>query len=404
MQRTKVQQVAEKIGELMQNGDGMTSEEIKLKLPEIERKAVTKALSTGTKGGLWQVDAQTKKYSLVAGNNREIEVICQEEENSSNSQAEPTQKIMNNPTPTQIRKIKINLVDGEKGGVGKSLFCQLLVEWYLKQGIAVDVIDADRIAPNIGLIYKTEEYQSYLKDMRDGKTNERQIYFGGNYDGQSQEEVLRADKILASGLTSDVVINLPANVYFYVNTWLQQGIIPLLNDPDELEIFNFEVIKWFVTDGTDESLQDMFISLEELVEHVPHYIVINKFKSDKAEDQIRLDSRLKALQVQWGERIKILTIGKLVITISELAKIAAKNMSLSQATEFESQLNVLTRQRIKMFLKASLNQISTVIGADYGVLPEATSPSPKYTFAYGKAANSTEQKSKEEETLAEAPL
>ena len=52
----------------------------------------------------------------------------------------------------------IHLVAGEIGGVGKSLFCKLLIEAFLKLKLPYQIIDCDETTPNVGRTYDPGNY------------------------------------------------------------------------------------------------------------------------------------------------------------------------------------------------------------------------------------------------------
>ena len=60
----------------------------------------------------------------------------------------------------------INFVTGEKGGVGKSIFCRALYEYYQVNGIAFKFFDADRTNPDVGVIYEPQNYAG-LKNKKE---------------------------------------------------------------------------------------------------------------------------------------------------------------------------------------------------------------------------------------------
>ncbi len=64
----------------------------------------------------------------------------------------------------------INWITGEKGGVGKSLFCRAFIEYYQSQNIAFKLIDADRTNPDVGLIYEPQNYRPFFEKKEPGSS------------------------------------------------------------------------------------------------------------------------------------------------------------------------------------------------------------------------------------------
>ncbi|WP_051035478.1 hypothetical protein [Crinalium epipsammum] len=55
----------------------------------------------------------------------------------------------------QRPKNRIHFVDGEKGGVGKSLFCRVLIEYCKSKGLSdrIHFVESDLSNPDVGKIY-----------------------------------------------------------------------------------------------------------------------------------------------------------------------------------------------------------------------------------------------------------
>lgn len=128
------------------------------------------------------------------------------------------------PPPPPKPLTYIHLVDGEKGGVGKSLVCRVMIEYFREKGVPITAIDADRTNPDVSEIYSDVCQKAYFSD------NER----------QSRE----LDRVLDWALEKSVIINLPGQVQTLVNEWLER------NDLLELAAENnITFVKWFVTNG-----------------------------------------------------------------------------------------------------------------------------------------------------------
>ncbi len=174
----------------------------------------------------------------------------------------------------------IHLVDGEKGGVGKSTFCRPFIEYLqdvLGLGDRLVIIDADQEQPFIGRTYAPDYYprqktnkgldQERPKELNEIVQQIGEVYFSEN------EEVLEKTDTIFNLATQDkvVVVNLPAAVFPLVNRWITKGELLTLAEP-----FGVQIWKWFVTDGGAESIDTLKKSFELYHETIHHVIVKNK--------------------------------------------------------------------------------------------------------------------------------
>ena len=59
---------------------------------------------------------------------------------------------------------KIHFIDGEKGGVGKSLFARTMVQYCLDNNLPFRLVEADGSNPDVGDIYGEAYKQAYKQD------------------------------------------------------------------------------------------------------------------------------------------------------------------------------------------------------------------------------------------------
>ncbi|MGB5593342.1 MAG: hypothetical protein WBM62_04815, partial [Crocosphaera sp.] len=119
------------------------------------------------------------------------------------------------------KKGSIHLVDGEKGGIGKSTFSRTFIEFLQDElklnNNEMEIIDADKDQPLVGRTYAPHHYlkenngntaingASTLNDMA---KQIAMIYFTDNERISSQTDV-----ILELAATKAVIVNLPAAVF-----------------------------------------------------------------------------------------------------------------------------------------------------------------------------------------------
>jgi hypothetical protein len=172
----------------------------------------------------------------------------------------------------------IDVVGGEIGGIGKSTYSKLLLDFYISAKTPFYVVDADKTTPNVGLSYAKDEYTAFLSTAAIGGEN----YTPAGEEGKDQID-LKMQRIIL-GDTADrqydmdhifdladvkrVVIALPSQSWEQVSKWID------LNDLGGSSNTEYPVIYWFVSNGTDESLDLLEKSIKLL--KVPHILVKNK--------------------------------------------------------------------------------------------------------------------------------
>jgi hypothetical protein len=143
------------------------------------------------------------------------------------------------------------LVDGEKGGVGKSLVSRVMIEYFREKGVPFSAIDADRTNPDVSEIYSDVCKTAYFSD------NER----------QSRE----LDRVLDWALEKSVIINLPGQVQTLVKQWLERNELLELAAEN-----NITFVKWFVTNGGYGSVKLFTDSVELYKGKLIHVFVRNE--------------------------------------------------------------------------------------------------------------------------------
>ena len=98
----------------------------------------------------------------------------------------------------------IHLVDGEKGGVGKSMLTRLLVEFNQKYDLLYTLIDGDFQNPDVQQRYP--EYNAKVVALV-----------------EDEEKFFEIDIIFETAVTTPVIVNLPARVYGIINKWIDEA-------------------------------------------------------------------------------------------------------------------------------------------------------------------------------------
>lgn len=264
----------------------------------------------------------------------------------------------------------LHLVGGEKGGMGKTLFAQCLVEYFLANKIMFRLYDADRSSPDVGLIYEQQKYQSILQgNWQNGhkgqnengvKPNEEQSdYKPANqsstavatdwiFFSEDQEDVFLADRLFDEAERGLTLVNLPAQVESILNKWLlERGIGELAADE------NVDIYQWFVTDGSPESLELLKKSLSSYNNCMAHLVVANQGLNKNALSDVR-----QGLSDFEPQPLAILTMPELLLPKVEKDLLKEAHIRLSEAAaRGNKELGLVSKQRVKNFLQTAQTEI-----------------------------------------------
>ena len=156
-----------------------------------------------------------------------------------------------NPSVNRRVNHRIHFADGNKGGVGKSVLCRTLYQWFLDRQQPVIGVEADVNSPDFKGIYSDVMVAQFSEDETMGA---------------------RANAIVNAVVDAQksAVVNLPATVYEAFRLWLRDyDILTLATDN------NIELVKWFVVTGEFDSLKSLEISLSSFDRRIPHVVVKN---------------------------------------------------------------------------------------------------------------------------------
>ncbi|MEO0804199.1 MAG: mobilization protein [Cyanobacteria bacterium J06642_2] len=145
----------------------------------------------------------------------------------------------------------IHLVDGEKGGVGKSLFAHILIQHCIDRGILHETIETDRSNPDILKIFGAEKVKMAVFS-------------------EDPEYHDSANDIFDLSLEHDSIVSLPSQCHHMMMQWFER--MDLFTTGQQ---HNVAFQKWFLTDGMDDSISLLVRSLESFAGNMPHVVVRN---------------------------------------------------------------------------------------------------------------------------------
>ena len=234
----------------------------------------------------------------------------------------------------------IHLIDSEKGGVGKSTFARLFIEFLqivLKLAREqMEIIDADKDQPLIGRTYAPEYYPT--EDEKNGNVAQVSnlndlvkeiplVYFSDNEKLLSQTDI-----IFELSLSKAVIVNLPGTVFSLVNQWLEKGVL------NETIALGIPIYKWFVTDGCQETIDILKKSYELYEDKIHHIIVKNRGLATTEKDWWAFDEDkdLKAYFELYQAKTSIIDLPHLLVGTSNYEAFKKRNLTLREVSDRET--------------------------------------------------------------------
>lgn len=151
-------------------------------------------------------------------------------------------------------KHNVYIIGGEKGGVGKSFFSRILLEYFIRRGWGNDfiLIDADPTIDDVASVF--------------GERCKKIIFSDSKYEQTQPIEIFKEVQ------SKTVVVNLPSNVSRQFDQWfllsgvLEEGVRQLYQ----------KIYYFFISDGCFRSVDRLLKQLETYgTKTMPHILVLN---------------------------------------------------------------------------------------------------------------------------------
>lgn len=224
---------------------------------------------------------------------------------------------------------RIHLIDGEKGGVGKSLFTRVMVQYAIDNKLEHTLVDADITNQDVKRFYDYAVDAEFSEAVNKGD---------------------KADIIFELAREKSVIVNLPANVFPKVNNWIKNG--RLLEVADK---YGVDICKWFVCDGGFESIDLFKQSIDLYKDKMLHIFVKNLGKTDDwsfLKDNLEFKDLCKKHE-------KTLKIIKFPMLYPGDRYFIDSNKFRFDAKEIEETMPIMSQQRLSTFLSESNQAIET---------------------------------------------
>ena len=250
-----------------------------------------------------------------------VEVIKSNDNSEEKQQASTNGSVRVNKENSFKEPTIIHLIDGEKGGCGKSFFSRTFIEYCNSIAYDIAIVDADISNKDIATIYPSVEVAFFSDD---------------------EKLAFQADKIFDLAFEKSVLVNLPAQVYSNVTDWIQRNDLVNLGRDNSIKF-----IKWFVCMGGVDSVNFFLQSLNDFGNDIIHVFVRNQGLCDEWE---YINEMPKFKQAISDHDFIIMDFPK--FPFWERSIIDRLGITFDMAIA-HPELKVIPKQRVKNFLKVA---------------------------------------------------
>lgn len=216
----------------------------------------------------------------------------------------------------------IHLIDGEKGGVGKSFVTRTMIQYALDRSLPFIAVETDRSNPDVNRVYPDLcKFAVFSED---------------------EKQASKADRIFEMAMEKSVIVSLPSQVNRAVTTWIDDNQLLKLGEEHGVSF-----CKWFVSNGEYDSIRLFQSSLDYYKGQMTHILVKNLGLCDEWSP-VENDQLLQKLISKY--QVKVVDFPKL--GYQERYLINQKQLRFDDARE-DQDLTILGRQRVVNFLKAA---------------------------------------------------
>ena len=226
--------------------------------------------------------------------------------------------------------IKIHIVTGNKGNVGKSVWASGIIEYYHLHGEKLTSIDGDKDSKTLRNTYK----ESLIIALSDDPVM------------SAQPDMIMdiAEKSLESEGSGDVLIDLPAGGEKTMNAWMES--CGLHKSSEMADILPVTIFKWWVSDADLESV-GLFEKSVDAYPDIKHIFVKNMGRSREVQwVQIYPDTSLESLKD--NDKIKVVEMDVLAPETIRLTRSLGIEMKAASSHE---KVPLSKRLRVRSWLK-----------------------------------------------------
>lgn len=229
----------------------------------------------------------------------------------------------------------LNFVIGEKGGVGKSMFCRTYIQHQLDKATPITVFELDRSNPDVKRVYSSE-------------ISVRLAVFSEN---PALEDASAGPFNAAEH--QNVICNTPAQFSIPFKAFVEKNDIVELSRE-----IGVQIILWFVSNCSVDSLNLFQKSLSEFGHVFPHIFVKNEGMTD---DWSPFDEDERIQQLVADYRVETMILPRFVGN-RDRNKIDELSMSFGEARHYEG-FGPISRQRVKSYLRKCYAELDRVFAS-----------------------------------------
>ncbi|MDJ0647065.1 MAG: mobilization protein [Xenococcaceae cyanobacterium MO_188.B19] len=216
----------------------------------------------------------------------------------------------------------IHLIDGEKGGVGKSFVARTMVQYCLDRNLPFTAVETDRSNPDVSRAYRDICQYAVLSE--------------------DEKQADKADRIFEMAMDKPVIVSLPSQVHRAMKAWIDRNQLFQLGQE-----YDVSFCKWFVCNGEYDVVQLFLASLNCYKDQMTHILVRNFGLCDDWS-AIEADSSVQKLIKKY--KVKVIDFPKL--GHSEKYIINQNQLNFDEARNSQ-EFKILGKQRVVNFLKAA---------------------------------------------------
>lgn len=223
----------------------------------------------------------------------------------------------------------INLIGGEKGGVGKTFTSRSLCQYLTSKGVSFALVEADSQINDVGRIYSSQAQKTETIRLSD--------------DPDMQTEL---DVIIDLAIKHPVLVNLPSNTLDVLENWIVKvGILKFMQEEYDGNYF----VKWFVSDGCHESIRQLERSINQLDNAIPHILVLNEGRLIGRDFGYLEDAEAYQRIKKAPNFVAEVTFPAMESAVQYF--IDSHELTLEQAIDqIQDELGILAKQRVKTFI------------------------------------------------------
>jgi hypothetical protein len=216
----------------------------------------------------------------------------------------------------------IHFIDGEKGGVGKSLVARTMVQYHLDRNLPFVAVETDRSNADVANVYKGIcQYAVFT---------------------ENEKHADKADKIFELAMDKPVIVSLPSQVHRAMKEWIETNKLIELGSEHGVKF-----CKWFVCNGEYDSVNLFVKSLSSYESRMTHILVKNFGLCDEWEQVDEDDVVQKSIKKY---KAKVIEFPKL--PYRERYILNKDRLTFAEARDYK-EFSVVARQRVVNFLKAA---------------------------------------------------